>query len=146
MTRPLEITPSRSWGGQGALGCTLGYGALHKIPAPLGEPPSAPGETMFETPFDEKHGLETAPQVEPQGNFTGIVPAEVYSQQPAQHKKEKKEKRQRNTHVSPSAEMDDYFREEEEKSRKQDHGAEIKASGVPPPPKVTSPAPPPAKS
>jgi hypothetical protein len=145
VTRPLEITPTRNWGGQGALGCTLGYGALHKIPAPLGEPPSAPGETMFETPLDEKHGLEEASQVEPEVNFSGIVPAEIYSQQPVQPKKEKKEKKQRNTHASPSAEMDDYFREEEEKSRKQDGAAGSKASSVPPPPKATSPAPPPPK-
>lgn len=46
--RPLTLTPSRSWGGEGALGCVLGYGALHRIPAPLEEgPPPAPGEALF---------------------------------------------------------------------------------------------------
>jgi hypothetical protein len=142
----LDITPSRNWGGQGALGCTLGYGALHKIPAPLGEPPSAPGETLFETLHDEKQGLEAASQAEPEANFAGIVPAEMYSQPPptaqaAQSKKEKKERKQRNTHASPSVEMDDYFREEEEKSRKEDRAPDSKGAGIPPPPKVTSPPP-----
>lgn len=48
VVRELTITPSRGWGGEGALGCMLGYGALHRIPQPLEEPPNAPGETMFE--------------------------------------------------------------------------------------------------
>src|ERR1700760_1373564 len=60
VTRPVEITPSRGWGGQGALGCTLGFGALHRIPASLEEPPSAPGETMFDTSVDEKQPFMTA--------------------------------------------------------------------------------------
>jgi hypothetical protein len=47
VTRELYITPTRSWGGSGALGCVLGYGALHRIPAPLHEPVQAPGETLF---------------------------------------------------------------------------------------------------
>lgn len=48
VTRLLSIQPSRDWGGQGALGCVLGYGALHRLPAPLNEPVDAPGETMFD--------------------------------------------------------------------------------------------------
>ncbi|KAA8909480.1 GRASP55/65 PDZ-like domain-containing protein [Sphaerosporella brunnea] len=47
VTRELHITPTRSWGGEGALGCVLGFGALHRIPAPLHEPVQAPGETLF---------------------------------------------------------------------------------------------------
>lgn len=38
VTRELTIHPSRDWGGEGALGCVLGYGALHRLPAPLSEP------------------------------------------------------------------------------------------------------------
>ncbi|MCJ1312692.1 hypothetical protein MMC25_006368 [Agyrium rufum] len=48
VTRLVTITPSRSWGGSGALGCVLGFGALHQLPLPLTEPPQAPGETLFE--------------------------------------------------------------------------------------------------
>ncbi|EDU45821.1 golgi reassembly stacking protein 1 [Pyrenophora tritici-repentis Pt-1C-BFP] len=32
VTRPVTITPTRTWGGEGALGCVLGFGALHRIP------------------------------------------------------------------------------------------------------------------
>ncbi|KAL1639454.1 hypothetical protein SLS58_007886 [Diplodia intermedia] len=51
VTRPITITPSRNWGGQGLLGCVLGFGALHRVPAPLEEPPSGPGETLFDTAY-----------------------------------------------------------------------------------------------
>lgn len=49
VSRLVTLTPSRSWGGEGALGCVLGFGALHRLPAPLDEPPAGPGETLFET-------------------------------------------------------------------------------------------------
>ncbi|KAI9834939.1 MAG: hypothetical protein M1819_002662 [Sarea resinae] len=49
VSRLVTITPTRHWGGDGALGCVLGFGALHRIPAPLTEPPQGPGETLFET-------------------------------------------------------------------------------------------------
>ena len=48
VTRVVSITPERGWGGEGALGCVLGFGALHRVPAPLDEPPDAPGETVFD--------------------------------------------------------------------------------------------------
>lgn len=51
VTREVTIQPSRDWGGEGALGCVLGYGALHRLPAPLSEPVSAPGETMFDLDY-----------------------------------------------------------------------------------------------
>jgi len=49
VARLVTITPSRGWGGGGALGCVLGFGALHRLPAPLGEPAQGPGETLFES-------------------------------------------------------------------------------------------------
>ncbi|KAI9730088.1 MAG: hypothetical protein M1834_006080 [Cirrosporium novae-zelandiae] len=62
ITRLVTITPSRSWGGSGALGCVLGYGALHRIPAALTEPPQGPGETLFEhTRFEESQSENQPP-------------------------------------------------------------------------------------
>ncbi|GFN73607.1 Golgi reassembly-stacking protein 2 [Plakobranchus ocellatus] len=48
--REVTITPNLSWGGQGSMGCNIGYGYLHRIPkrqfpsgkAPLSVSPSAP--------------------------------------------------------------------------------------------------------
>ncbi|KAL1892524.1 hypothetical protein Sste5346_007036 [Sporothrix stenoceras] len=55
VTREVSIQPSRDWGGEGALGCVLGYGALHRLPAPLSEPVSGPGETMFDGDNEKTH-------------------------------------------------------------------------------------------
>lgn len=39
--REVSITPNSSWGGEGSLGCGIGYGYLHRIPI-RGIPQSAP--------------------------------------------------------------------------------------------------------
>lgn len=47
-TREVVIVPNRSWGGEGLLGCGVGYGLLHRIPKPdpavraRGGPPLSP--------------------------------------------------------------------------------------------------------
>ncbi|CCU99400.1 unnamed protein product [Malassezia sympodialis ATCC 42132] len=33
-TREIVIVPNRDWGGEGLLGCGIGYGLLHRIPKP----------------------------------------------------------------------------------------------------------------
>jgi hypothetical protein len=141
VTRSLDITPSRNWGGQGALGCTLGYGALHKIPAPLEEPPHAPGEMLFDTSLDEKQAMKQDSTPVPESTDF-LVPAEQF-QQPAQNNpppSSKREKKHKHAHISPSNEIDAYFREGEEKSKKEDHAPTPKTvSGLPPPPKVGGP-------
>jgi len=37
--REVTITPNQSWGGEGSLGCGIGYGYLHRIPAVAPPPP-----------------------------------------------------------------------------------------------------------
>jgi hypothetical protein len=32
MTREISLTPNIGWGGEGSLGCGIGYGYLHRIP------------------------------------------------------------------------------------------------------------------
>ena len=71
VTRLVNITPSRSWGGTGALGCVLGFGALHRLPAPLNEPPPDPGDTLFETArFSNEEGRPSSnlPRSHPSGS------------------------------------------------------------------------------
>ncbi|KAF8456758.1 GRASP55/65 PDZ-like domain-containing protein [Kalaharituber pfeilii] len=49
VVREVTIVPRRGWGGEGALGCVLGFGALHRLPVPLTEGAVVmPGETLFE--------------------------------------------------------------------------------------------------
>jgi GRASP55/65 PDZ-like domain len=140
ITRLVDITPSRQWGGQGALGCTLGYGALHRIPPPLDEPPDAPGDTIFDTSTtEEKQGApNTSTTLSDSADF--VVPAEQFSQAsvPNSAAQPKEERRVRHhAHISPSAEMDEYFREGEQRSKEEDNAPTPNPkTGIPPPPKA----------
>lgn len=49
--REVTITPSRSWGGEGTLGCGIGYGYLHRIPT----------RSFPETPVDLSQHMKPAP-------------------------------------------------------------------------------------
>ncbi|KAF2176339.1 hypothetical protein K469DRAFT_700060 [Zopfia rhizophila CBS 207.26] len=160
VTRPITITPSRAWGGEGALGCVLGFGALHRIPAPLEEPPQAPGETLFSTDsasFDEKWPVSSSPNLPPTSSTPGLpgagselfVPANMALPPkspppmgagagggPPKGRKQ----RAHHVHVSPTggSGLDDYFKEGEAKSKEKDFAPKSKG-GVPPPPKIGGP-------
>lgn len=149
VTREITIHPSRDWGGDGALGCTLGYGALHRLPAPLSEPVAGPGETLFEgesarfsnEEHREKMGSEGASSqlfvpaavAEEPGEF--LVPAQLAAPASTTPARKKEKKHAHN----PNNFMDDYFMEGEKKSRELDHAPSTKTGGVPPPPKAGGP-------
>ena len=150
VTREITIHPSRDWGGQGALGCELGYGALHRLPAPLSSPMAGPGETLFETenarfsnedvrPIsgagDASQYLVPAASTEP-SNF--LVPAELTSVTPPTTAPTKK-KDKKHGHTPNKALMDDYFQEGEKKSREVDFAPTAKSTPPPPPPKSGGP-------
>ncbi|XP_014553340.1 hypothetical protein COCVIDRAFT_40654 [Bipolaris victoriae FI3] len=161
VTRPVTITPTRNWGGEGALGCVLGFGALHRIPAGLDEPPPAPGETFFSagdasgtTSFDEKRPLVSSMGIPAQSGAPAelFVPANMAlpaKSPPPQGTAPPPKKKGRAHHVASTATggggLDDYFKEGEQKSLEQDY-APTKGSGVPPPPKAGGPPRGPPKS
>ena len=156
VTRLVTITPSRGWGGEGALGCVLGFGALHRLPAPLTEPPEAPGETMFETanarfsneesrrPSNSALGLlglppnlqsqppsyQTTPQIPNEGFLVPAnfanAPSPMATPKAATTKKSKKA-------ISPGQGFEDMFREGEEKSREEDRPSGGRGNRTPPP-------------
>ncbi|KAK7431092.1 hypothetical protein QQZ08_002373 [Neonectria magnoliae] len=145
VTREVTIQPSRDWGGQGALGCVLGYGALHRLPAPLSEPVDAPGETMFDGGLNEKSdnafvpaGAVEIPPPPPTGDF--LVPAQMIGSNAGGIPHRAGKKKERHGH-SPNRLMDDYFKEEEEKSRSLDNAPVGRTSPAPPPPKAGGPPP-----
>lgn len=162
VTRPVTITPTRNWGGEGALGCVLGFGALHRIPPSLDEPPPAPGETFFSTDsgstsFDEKHPLISSdlPSQSPGGVDAGsqfLVPANLAipatSTPPTGGTAPPKRKGRAHPVTSPAtgAGLDDYFKEGEQKSLEQDYAPKKSSGGVPPPPKAGGPPKGPTKS
>lgn len=139
VTREVTIEPSRGWGGEGALGCVLGYGALHRLPAPLSEPVNAPGETMFDGAVNEKSDSAFVPASAPPPPSGGdyLVPAQMVGSSPVSAPPRSGKKKERHGHGhSPNQLMDDYFKEGEEKSRALDNAPKGKGSGVPPPPKA----------
>jgi hypothetical protein len=150
VTRPVTITPTRSWGGEGALGCVLGFGALHRIPASLEEPPQAPGETLFAhsaaTSFDEKRPLvsDVASDQGQGGAGNGselFVPANIAmpaKSPPPQGSAPPKRKQRAQAATSGGGGLDDYFKEGEQKSKEDDYAPKGKG-GVPPPPKAGGP-------
>ncbi|KAI1097813.1 GRASP55/65 PDZ-like domain-containing protein [Jackrogersella minutella] len=144
VTREVEIVPSRDWGGEGALGCVLGYGALHRLPAPLDEPVHAPGETMFDGDIsnvgagaDQFATLaatsEAANTFGPTSTTDFLVPAQMVGSPPPRtgSAPPRGKKKERHGHA-PKRLMDDYFAEEEKKSKELD--GNIAASKTPPPP------------
>jgi len=151
VTREVTIHPSRDWGGEGALGCVLGYGALHRLPAPLSEPVAGPGETLFETenarfsneePRPVSGGGDTSHLFIPatvSESTEFLVPAQLTGgPPPASSPAKKREKKHGHGH-SPNKLMDDYFTEGEKKSREIDHAPTSKTATLPPPPKSGGP-------
>lgn len=166
VTRLVTLTPSRSWGGSGALGCVLGFGALHRLPVPMTEPIAGPGETLFETArfSNEEHRPSST---QPQPNSPSIypppssaaqssdmlVPASMVSPPPpsatlptAAGPPKGATRKSRNVAASKMT-FDEYFREGEQKSKEEDYAPSSKTTGpLPPPPKTVRSAPPQAKS
>ncbi|KAI1820788.1 GRASP55/65 PDZ-like domain-containing protein [Xylaria intraflava] len=180
VTRELEIVPSRDWGGEGALGCVLGFGALHRLPPPLDEPVSAPGETLFDggkenyvtteqfttlappPPNDTSFMSPTSntfipgagePDAQAQGSGL-LVPAQMISPSApvgGTSAPPRGKKKDRHAHgPSPNRLMDDYFAEQEQKSRELDGNFSTRKTPPAPPPKAGGPprasGPPPPKA
>lgn len=165
VTREVTIQPSREWGGEGALGCVLGYGALHRLPPPLNEPVSAPGETMFDGEKDPSGaygvpaadalfvpasdlgaGAASPPPPPPPTGGEFLVPAQMVGAggapppPPAGTATTRKKKERHHG----AAQLDDYFEEQEKKSKELE-GVSSGGRGAPvaPPPKTGGPPPPP---
>ena len=153
VTRIVTIIPSRSWGGSGALGCVLGFGALHRLPVPMIEPIAGPGETLFETAgLGNEERRRPSPHIPTQQAYPSTAdnqsadlwtPASMTSPppqaQPATSPGTKGPPRGgRKPRPVPAAAkiaFDDYFNEGEQKSREEDFAPSSKNAPPPPPPK-----------
>ncbi|XP_053740275.1 Golgi reassembly-stacking protein 1-like [Synchiropus splendidus] len=66
--REVLVTPNGAWGGEGSLGCGIGYGYLHRIPAHPDVPtehPSVPPEEETPVPQLPLHGYTETPLMAP---------------------------------------------------------------------------------
>ncbi|KAJ5220932.1 uncharacterized protein N7469_009819 [Penicillium citrinum] len=159
--REVELVPTRGWGGEGAVGAELGFGALHRLPVGLGEEVEGPGELVFETREDGSsttlpEASSTGPQYGTPGQF--LVPANMASPpplasqtsvtSPPDARSSSSRRGKTRPSVSPNRAFDDYFAEGEQKSREQDYAPSRKGTPLPPPPKAgvspdsSTPAPP----
>jgi hypothetical protein len=157
VTRLVTITPSRSWGGTGALGCVLGFGALHRLPAPLTEPPAGPGETLFEMAHfsnEENRPVSSQLQSYPSGSSLYqttsnqhssdlLIPSTLASPPPppaaaSTPSEPPRMGRKARKPVSPKSAFDEYFKEGETKSKEEDFTPSAK-NAPPPPPKMGGP-------
>jgi hypothetical protein len=153
VVREVELVPKRGWGGEGALGAVLGYGALHRLPVGLGEEVEGPGEVVFETRDDgveqQKESVSDGPGPPPlSGSF--LVPANIVSpplsspaapfSAPAPTRSSAKPgRRHRHAGASPTRAFDEYFAESEQKSKDQDFVPSRKNTPLAPPPKAGGP-------
>lgn len=149
VVREVELVPTRGWGGEGAVGAELGYGALHRLPVGLGEEVEGPGEIVFET----REGGSAAPV--PGTNGAGapgdfLVPANMVSPPPLASQSRvtsppdsrspaSRRGAKARAGVSPNRAFDDYFAEGELKSKEQDYAPSRKGTPLPPPPKAGVP-------
>ena len=119
------------------MGCVLGYGALHRLPAPLSEPVNAPGEMLFDGGLNEKSADASFEQVagQPAAGGDYLVPAQMFESAPISAPPRGGKNKDKHG-ASPNKLMDDYFKEEEAKSREVDNAPQSKSAGVPPPPKA----------
>lgn len=152
VVREVELVPTRGWGGEGAVGAELGYGALHRLPVGLGEEVEGPGEVVFETRDDET----SSPVPNPAGpgvaagavehflvpaNMASIPPLAAQTQvtSPPEGRSPSNRRGKSRHGASPNSAFDDYFAEGEQKSREQDFAPSRKGTPLPPPPKVGIP-------
>ena len=168
VVREVELVPRRGWGGEGALGAVLGFGALHRLPLGLGEEVQAPGEKLFDAGYDGRKSSDYY------GNSNGseagqfIVPSELKapthtlptpppmlspnippppmmnpnaptaSNLTPQAARQGKKGRHHGP-VSPKTGFDDMFSEFAAKSKEEDYVSSRKGTPLPPPPKVGEP-------
>jgi len=151
VVREVQLVPRRGWGGEGALGAVLGYGALHRLPVGLGEEVEGPGEVVFESKEDgfssEQSGPGPSVPTTTGGNF--LVPANMTSPPPlsavaapstGKPAAARSGRKHRHAALSPNRAFDEYFAEGERKSQEQDYAPSRRGTPVPPPPKGGPPS------
>ena len=152
VVREVELVPARGWGGEGALGAVLGFGALHRLPIGLGEEVQAPGENMFDAdrtnlengqPDYSANSFQPAPApilTPPPMINPNIAPPPLMNPNAPPPSASNPSRGRKAKHHGPMAGFDDMFAEGAKKSAEQDHVPSRKGTPLAPPPKVGSAA------
>ncbi|XP_065164811.1 Golgi reassembly-stacking protein 2 [Atheta coriaria] len=81
--REVTITPNSSWGGEGSIGCGIGYGYLHRIPVRFDDTP-APAAKYPDVPAEPASNVINAPLLPPQTQTITPTFKQPISSAPAQ--------------------------------------------------------------
>ena len=150
VVREVELIPRRGWGGEGALGAVLGYGALHRLPVGLGEEVQAPGEHLFDADrksTDRLHNnggddsfQQAPPPIAPPPMVNPNLPPPPMMNPgaPAPSAPSRTRKGRHHGVISPNSGFDDMFAEGQKKSAQQDAVPSRKGTPLAPPPKLGS--------
>jgi hypothetical protein len=150
VVREVELIPRRGWGGEGALGAVLGFGALHRLPVGLGEEVQGPGQELFDAEpksegvfngHDNGTFQPAAVIAPPMLNPNAPAPPMFNPNAPPPAAGSRTKKSRAHRAVSPSSGFDDMFAEGAKKSADQDFVPSRKGTPKAPPPKVGGPPP-----
>ena len=146
LVREVELVPRRGWGGEGALGAVLGFGALHRLPVGLGEEVQAPGENLFDA---DRKSLENGDQHAFTNTFQPALaeylppppPMPSPNAPPPSASAPSRARKARNAGAALNSGFDDIFAEGAKKSAEQDHVPSRKTTPFAPPPRIGSAGP-----
>ena len=151
IVREVELVPRRGWGGEGALGAVLGFGALHRLPVGIGEEVQGPGENLFDAErksTDRLHnGLgddsfqQAPPPVAPPPMVNPNLPPPPMmnpNTTPQAAAPSRARKGKHHGALSPNAGFEDMFAEGQKKSAEQDNASSRKGTTLAPPPRLGS--------
>ena len=156
-TREVKITPNRGWGGEGLLGCELGFGPVHRLPKIESRGDVAgPGETLFDTAshglgrpsadsarpsFDTQHFSQAQPPAGQAPPMTSLSPPQMTNPTADQPTVARPAKPKSRNSAKFRAAFNDVFAEGEAKSKEEDFAPSRSKSGtsVAPPPKLGRP-------
>jgi GRASP55/65 PDZ-like domain len=155
VVREVELVPRRGWGGEGALGAVLGYGALHRLPVGIGEEVQAPGEPLFDAErkstdiiyngngtqdsFSQAPPPMAAPL--PMLNPNLAPPPMLNPNAPPPAASSRAKKGKRHGAISPNNGFEDIFAEGAKQSADQDFVPSRKGTPIAPPPAKAGSAP-----
>lgn len=155
VVREVELVPRRGWGGEGALGAVLGFGALHRLPVGLGEEVQAPGENLFDADrnsvengqnenFTDNFQPAPAQSVPPPPMVNPNLPPPMLNPNAHQAPASTPSRSRKGRHhaaPSPNSGFEDIFAEGAKKSAERDQVPSRKGTPLAPPPKLGSAAP-----
>lgn len=145
VVREVDLVPRRGWGGEGALGAVLGFGALHRLPIGIGEEVQAPGQDLFDA---ERKSTEVHQNTEngsfqpttlsspPMMNPSAPAPPMLNPNAPPPSTGGRAKKGRAHRALSPNAGFDDMFAEGAKKSAAEDSAPSRKGTPAAPPPKI----------